>query len=420
MRKYLPYILGALLITSLVILVITGNNKKRKTLDEHITLRRQDKIPYGTYVAFESLKSMFPNAKIIPSNDPPGYWSSISYNPGQAIIIISDKFIADDAEMRKLIGFAEQGNDVFISAMTMSLSAADIINCEIDKYSLPTSLENYGTVVEDSMSVTLDSTVFGQPSSFRYPGKSASAAFVKTNEQTSNVLGNVDGMPTFIHLRAGKGNFYVHLAPLAFSNYFLLHKDNIHYYEKILSLINPSVKNIIWDEYYINKRFVADNPRDNSNDESKSWFSVLMNIENSNGDKPFRWAFWLLIILLILYVLQEMRRKQRFIPPMPKPRNDSMDFVKTIGRLYHDTGDHRNLARKMASYFLEHVRNKYKLLTGTLDETFVKNLQHKSGVDEKEISRIVNFINFLRDTPAVSDRQLLNFHQWLETFYQVA
>ena len=33
----------------------------------------------------------------------------------------------------------------------------------------------------------------------------------------------------------------------------------------------------------------------------------------------------------------------------------------------------------MAAYFLEHVRNRYKLATGTLDDDFIKNLQYKSG-----------------------------------------
>ena len=153
-----------------------------------------------------------------------------------------------------------------------------------------------------------------------------------------------------------------------------MHKDNIGYYEKAMSVINPEVTKVVWDEYYLNKKFL-----DEREEPKKGWFSVLMGTENDNGKKPFRAAFWLLILLLLLYVLLEMRRKQRYIPVIKKPRNDSLDFVKTIGRLYFDKGDHKNLCRKMSAYFLEHVRNKYKLSTGTLDDNFVKNLQFKSG-----------------------------------------
>jgi hypothetical protein len=94
--------------------------------------------------------------------------------------------------------------------------------------------------------------------------------------------------------------------------------------------------------------------------------------------------------------------------------------VKTIGRLYYDKGDHKNLCRKMGSYFLEHVRMKYKLPTGTLDEEFLKNLQYKSGVEESEIRSIVSFIKHLNEPVAINNKQLSDFHKQLESFYKKA
>src|SRR6185503_10139397 len=99
-----------------------------------------------------------------------------------------------------------------------------------------------------------------------------------------------------------------------------------------------------------------------------------------------------------------MRRKQRIIPVMTRPRNDSMDFVKTIGRLYYDKGDHKNLSRKMAAYFLEYVRNRYKLTTVSLDEEFIKNLQFKTNCEEHEIRSIVSFIKYLDEAPVIDHK----------------
>jgi hypothetical protein len=113
-----------------------------------------------------------------------------------------------------------------------------------------------------------------------------------------------------------------------------------------------------------------------------------------------------------------MRRKQRVIPVVAKPRNDSLDFVKTIGRLYFDKGDHKNLARKMSAYFLEHVRNKYKISTSSLNEDFIKNLQYKSGATEQEIMTIVSFINTIDEAPDVNPKLLMDFHRNLELFYK--
>jgi len=115
-----------------------------------------------------------------------------------------------------------------------------------------------------------------------------------------------------------------------------------------------------------------------------------------------------------------MRRKQRIIPVISKPRNDSLDFVKTIGRLYHDKGDHKNLVRKMSAYFLEHVRSRYKLATSNLDDEFVKNLHGKTGVNEEEIAEIIQYINSIDTMVEMSDKQLATFHKKLEAFYRSA
>ena len=416
MRKYLPYIITVLLAGALITLLVTGSNGSTRHLDERVTLRRQDKIPYGTYVAYNELKDLFPKAAIYTNTYEPGYWDSLSsYDKNQALIIITGKFNADEREMKKLITFIEKGNDVFVSARTISYSAAEMLDCRVDVADI-SSYSNENIKVGDSLTVSLLTPPFGTKSSYSYPGKKLDATFQTFNNRTSETLGeNESGKTNFIHLVAGKGNLYVHLAPLAFSNYFLLHKANISYYEKMMSVINPNTTKIVWDEYYLNKKFLDEN-----GEEKKGWFSVLMKTENGNGKKPFRAAFWLLLLLLLIFVLLEMRRKQRYIPVIKKPVNDSLDFVKTIGRLYYDKGDHKNLCRKMAAYFLEHVRAKYKLPTGTLDDNFVKNLQFKSGAEEHEIREIIYFIKYLDDAPAITDQQLSEFHKQVESFYKKA
>lgn len=412
MKKYIPYFLGGLLSAAIIVMLVTGKNKSRRQLDERITLRKQDKIPYGTWVAYKELSDLFPNAAIYNNRNAPGYWDSLSmYDDGQALIIITGKFNADENEMKKLISFIEKGNDVFVSARTISYSAGDLMDCRVNMDDISSY---YGNSERDSLSVYLSAPPYEKNFNYAYPGKSLDASFSIYDELTTEVLGqDAQGRPNFIRLRAGKGNIFIHLAPMAFTNYFLLYKNNIGYYEKALSVINPAVTKIVWDEYYLNKKLL-----DEPNGKKKNWFTVLMNEKNGNGDHSFRAAFWLAILLLLLYVLQEMRRKQRPIPVIKKPSNDSMDFVKTIGRLYYDKGDHKNLCRKMSSYFLEYVRNKYKLLTGELDEEFIKNLQYKSGAGEQELRDIVNFIKYSEDAPVLSDKQLADFHRQLESFYK--
>ena len=402
------------MLVAIVAMLFTGGGGASRRMSQRITLKRQDKIPYGTYVAFSYLQYMMPQAKIYVNRLEPGYWDSLSiYDPNQAFIFIGDKFGADEYELKRLVKFAQKGNDVFVSARYISAAADEMLGCNSSSFDLAYTNE---WELEDSMKITLSQPPFSGDSVYQYPGLTFSSYFTKVDEATTDVLGyDAKGRPNFIHLSAGKGNFYIHLEPLAFSNYFLLHGDNISYYEKALSVINPEVKKVVWDEYFLSKR----NKEENA-DKKKGWFSVLMNLENSQGNKPFRAAFWVLLALLAIYVLMEMRRKQRFIPVIKSPKNDSLDFVKTIGRLYYDKGDHKNLCRKMAAYFLEYIRSQYKLPTNNLDEKFITQLQYKTGVEEQEIKQIIYFINYLDEGAPVGKQQLAGFHEQLENFYKKA
>jgi hypothetical protein len=316
-----------------VVLLATGNKNKERTLDERVTLSRYDKIPYGTYTAYRNLKHIFPGASISVSNDEPGYWDSISMTDSkQVFLVVCYRFSPDEAEIQKMITFTENGNDVFISAMIISDAAERMIQCSTTGSMLPSYFGEDLVGPEDSMKVKLNAPPFEMALEYSYPGKPYGSVFTKINEQTTNVLGTGDGLTNFIHLRAGKGNIYMHLSPLAFSNYFILHKDNIDYYEKALSVIKPDVNKVVWDEYYLNKRTAENKPKS-----KLGWLTVLFRFPG------LRAALLTAIFTLLLYVLLEMRRKQRIIPVITKPRNDSLDFVKTIGRLYYDKGDHKNL-----------------------------------------------------------------------------
>lgn len=414
MKKSIPYIAGSVLLIAIVVLLITSNNKSsQKTFDGRITLRRQDKIPYGTWVAFQDLKYIFPKATIHTNRYEPGYWDSVSvYKSGQAFISISTYFNPDEYEMKRLIRFAENGNDVFISTRELSYDARKIINYADDQSEVRTYYRNgLNYDYSDSLTVSLvDPPYRDGYKEYKYPGQRLIGFFEKINLSTTDILGtDEEGAPYFIHLRAGKGNFYVHLAPLTFSNYFLLHKDNMEYYEKALSVISPDVTKVLWDEYYLFKR----NPGENTA-EKKSWLTVLFRYP------AMRAALLTAILTLLVYTLIEMRRKQRYIPVVAKPRNDSLDFVKTIGRLYFDKGDHKNLCRKMTAYFLEYVRNRYKLPTGTMDENFINQLRFKSGAEESEIRGIVSFIKYIDDAPVIVSKDVNEFHKQLESFYKKA
>lgn len=408
MKKSVSYLLIGLVVAAIIFLFVTGNNAANRVLDERLTFRKRDKIPYGTFVAYENLKHIFPKASVGSDKRMPGDWDSLSpYGKRQALLIVSPFFNAEDEEMKSLLEFIKRGNDVFVSTMKVSYPVEKMVKCDIY---YPVDFNGELKINEkDSLRVALDIPVARQPQWFAYPGKKYDFRFYEYDTLTTTVLGyDEKSDPNFIKLSAGKGHFFLHLAPMAFTNYFLLYKNNMEYYEKALSVISPNTTRVVWDEYFLAKG------RENNQEKKSNWLSVFFRYPG------LRWGLITALLALLTYVLLEMRRKQRPIPVINKPKNESLDFVKTIGRLYHDKGDHTNLCRKMAAYFLEHVRTRYKLPTSELNDEFIQHLRFKTGMEEGPIREIVSFINHLNVAGAATDKELVSFHKQLESFYKIA
>lgn len=401
MKRFLPYLLGVAVLFLLAALVLTSRSKQNRQMDERITLRQRDKIPYGTAVAKNLLPSLFPQAAVYFDSRYPGSWDEIDpFESGQAVILVADHFEASYVELDRLSRFVNSGNVVFIISRSISDDAARFFHLRL----LPFDRFFEGT--DDSLQVKLESPVF-QGTTFTYPGKRYQGVIQKLDSSQTVVLGrNEKGWVNFVRLNKGGGSFYLHTAPLAFSNYFLLHKANIAYYENVLSLLPSTTKAILWNEYFLEK--MQSQPKDND----VNWLGTLFK------NPSFRWGFLTALATLMLYVLLGMRRRQRMIPVYEKPRNESLDFVKTLGRLYYDKGDHQNLASKMGAYFLEHVRSQYHIATHQLDKDFVALLHAKSGYPLPELNVIINDLTTLPQQSGFSEEELARLHKNLELFYQ--
>lgn len=402
MKKALPYILGGVLVIALGALVASSASNRPRRMNERVTLRETDKIPYGFYAARQLIPSLFPNAEVYVDKRSPGYWDSLTtYKPNQAVFITGMRLNADESELEELVDFARKGNYVFIITQDLSYSATQFFNSgEL------VNDDGYFTGDNDSLSVQLSQPRFADAKSYIYPGRRFASYFDDIDTSKAVVLGtNEDNKANFVQYKAGEGAVFIHTAPLAFSNYFILHKQNISYFQNAVSVIPSTVSKVVWNEYYLNKR------TEQQEEKEPNWLSVLMKYE------AFRWALWTAIITLLLYVLMEMRRKQRVIPALQRPKNESLDFVRTIGQLYYDRKDHADLARKMSTYFLDHVRTHYKVSTNTLDESFVQALHAKTGYPVNEIKNIVGFIGFIENT-SINEHQLNRFYNQLESFYQ--
>jgi hypothetical protein len=402
-KKYLPYTLGALAVIVLLLLLVGAAGTRKRILNERITLKQADKIPYGFFAARNLLPSLFKEAQVMSDKRPPGGWDSISASgTNQAVFLVGDLH-ANESELGELSAFAERGNHVFLICRTLSFDARRFFGFDHDDVSAD---EDQDGVSRDSLQLTLAGPRFDDTNTYVYPGRKFSNSFDSLYLEKMVVLGrNGNGSANFLQMKIGKGYIYLHTAPLAFSNYFILHKDNVHYFEQAVSVVPAGVRKVLWNEYYLFKKVKPKEKEPNI-------LSVLFRYE------AFRWAFLTALVTLLLLLLSEMRRKQRIIPIVQRPKNESLDFVRTIGRLYYGQKDHNDLALKMAAGFLDHVRTRYKLSTENLDEGFIQALHHKSGYPHAGIARLVQYIGVAGTDTPIAEKELSHFYQSLEGFYQ--
>ncbi len=354
-----------------------------------------DRIPYGTKYSYDNLTFIFPKATIRTSRMFPDLSRyENTDDTTRVLIIVSPEFAPEPDEMHALIHFAASGkNQIFISALSYGDTVMRMLN-------LSSARDLFGK--EDSAGISLLDPIKRDWEKYSYPGYSNRTFFTGIDTGYTMILGrDIMGRPDFVRISyVNGGSIFIHLDPFAFSNFFLLHKENKSYYDIALSYMSRHAGVVEWSDYFRYRK-----RREN--------FSSLRFIL---GNRSLRWAFWLSLILFLLIFIVESKRKQRAIKVIPDLRNASEDFVKTVGRLYFEQKNNQNLTTKMVAAFLENIRSAYKLSTSFLDEDFVQKLSFRSGRPVSEATKMVQLIHEVRLKPVLSDQELMDLHNQISQF----
>jgi hypothetical protein len=210
--------------------------------------------------------------------------------------------------------------------------------------------------------------------------------------------------PNFIRVRYGKGTVFLHNQPEVFSNYALLaRQSSADYVAQILSYL-PHDKPVVW--------FVKGQTTNTGQPENETELSVIFRY-------PALRVTWLLFIYgLLLYVLFNVKRRQRVVPVIKPLKNTTVEFVQTIGNLYYQEGDTHTIIEKKIIYFLDRVRHKYYLDTGKLDNVFAEKLQSKSGKERQLIDDILAFIQMFQRAKQGTSADLMKLNDLIDRFWE--
>lgn len=407
MKLFLKY---NLLLLAVICFCSCGQNKKKlPSLTE--SYRRTDKLPFGSFIAYKGFASEFPDYWINIAEKPfDKTWKDLkneSTNTYSLYFLVTKNLILSVDEVNAMIEYIKAGNDLFISADYVDEKLLDAISCTINRK---------GEIISEvngKMNDTYVSMFYGKdfsPSKYSYYYFPFLNYFNSYDASITRVLGvNELNLPNYIVIFSGRGRLYLHLAPRIFSNYFLLTKDNYHYFESVTAYLRFNPQYIYWDAYY--KEFSS--TRNKNSLKNGDNFSSLEVIKKN---PPLLWAFYLALAALLLFVFFNIKRKQRIIEVIKPNKNSTVAFTETIGRLYLQHKNNKNIAEKMITYFYEYLRKKYFINTAVITPEFIHSLAGKSGVNEKETKELFKLINRILRQDEITDEELLELNLKIENF----
>lgn len=434
--KIIIYILGAILIGLFVL-----ESNRPKPVNWRPSYTSGDKVPMGAFVLYDNLGKIFENSKIQNVDQVPvDFLRENDTITGATYIFLNDYLVFDKTETDYLMEFVERGNKVFIAANNATGSLADTLKLEVSSSSF------YGGEGDDTLRTRLVNKSFDDRS-YVYHREGAYRYFERYDTLNTKVLGEVlafnpgsgyleslfededieivekeadeeeeaeedtwaytkarelktrkTPQVNYVEVKVGKGAFYYNLNPVAYSNYYLLNGKE-QYVAESLSYLNNGV--VYFDDYGKSGRKVV----------TSSMRFVL-------SQPSLKWAYYIALGGILLYMVFVSKREQRIVPVVKPLENSTVEFTKTIGNLYYQSGDFTSIVEKKITFFLERVRSSYYLNTEKLDASFIKRLSAKSGKSLTQTQDIIDYVNNIRPKPLHNEYELKQLNKRIEAFFK--
>ena len=371
------------LIGLLIIVVAVLEALAPKPTDWSPSYSRYHDKPFGAQLLYERLGDLFdevtPVRESIYETAVKRY--GVQWGEGEqvAFVFLNDRFQPEGLELEQLLVIVRNGDQVFIAAEELGKELSD---------SLGIGTGNNWRSWKDTTKLEF-SRGLGGDTVFAFPRMGNVTYFNDYDTARTTVLcTTTDLKPTLLHMRIGAGHLYLCTTPLAFTNYNLLRDANNDFIEAAFAWLPRS--EVYWDEF--NKlgregsmtpmRYILDQP-------------------------ALRWAYYLALLLLLLYMFVRAKREQRAMAIVEPLRNSSREFVGNLGRLYYEKGDHADLARKMIAHFKEDVRKRAYLRGFEYDERTAAHIARRTGMAQDEVTKELRFIRDIELLNNTSEIQLL-------------
>ncbi len=417
----------ALLVLSLL-LVVFSESSRPKHVDWSPGYRGDETKPLGSYILRDQLGDLFPDQEITDVDQTlyeALFDSERTIEPGSNYILITDELSLSVLDTRSFLEFIREGGQALIAASSITGPLADSLVLETEQtFALqqvggPEQGEIGEHPEKPAFRITTPSAGEDRTYSIRIPrsGWDGARHFILFDEDMTRIVETTaEELPigveqtdrarliTTLRIELDAGEIILTSLPETFSNVTLLEEEGLKRASVLLSYL-PTAP-IYWDEYY-----KPSGRMEGGSGGSGSPMSYIMS-------RPALYTAWLLVLGgLLLFIIFAARRRQRIIPVVDPPRNVTLDFIETVGNLYHDQGSFTDLAVRRTTSLLEYIRENLSLQTGTIDDLFVRRLSERSGVAPERIAQLTSWIARARHGTTFEAPDLLAYNREIEHFY---
>lgn len=347
-----------------------------------VTLYQKDKNPFGTYI----FKSLIDNSWLEEINISNRTLYELQELEESNLLILCEQFSVSQSEIETLLEKVNEGKTAIISAHQMDSIFTDSLGVRLNQLSYNFYFQSLWE--QDSLGVKFVLAPFDTVKAFWLPMHLLPQYFETFDPATTEVIAeNTEGKPVLLNVRFGEGNLLLSSTPLAFSNFSMLHADNHEFVSGILSLLQSG--SLYWTEYYQLGRMEASTP-----------------LRYVLSEPALKWAFYILTITILISMAFEVKRKQRIIPVISPLRNETLDFVKTIARLYYQKKDHKNLALKKMMHFTDYLKRHLYIDTNDEISEVISKVAAKTGSEENEVKLLFDQMNYISRASYISANEL--------------
>ncbi len=395
-KKGAIYLITVVLTVALLMVLQYNKPKELNWFPSYVA---QHKIPYGTFVLNDLMGKMFSDVNQVTV--PPFEFLTTHPSLEGTYFLVNDDITFGDSELERLLAWTSAGNTLFIASNSFEEKLLDTLNLKIS--GLFAGFGDEQKQVHQLVNPNLKPEVV-------YPFEKDAYInfFWAIDTLQTTIIGAVDNANDslkiskehFDAIRQGFGGGEIILStfPEAFTNYFILKDTHRDYTAGLLSYIDGE------QPIYI----------DNHHKSGKSFYTSPMYIFLNT--KEFKWAYYLVLIGGLLYVVFEGKRKQRAIPVIIPLQNQTLAFTRTIADMYYEKGERKQISEHKIEQFLEYIRSHLHLGTIHREEDFYRNLAARSSHSMEEIKAQFNFIEKLRNQHQISDEELKKLNTLIEKF----